>query len=108
MMTYALKSCLLMKTALIPVSTAIIFRNSNPYKNEKSVEFSKIDGRLILVTLSNHRAQMNWGFCFRSYRNTNKLFRFDYINLDYGRLHIYDGKLQNNNNNNLYLDALKR
>lgn len=64
--TYALKSCLLINTALIPVSTAIILRYNNPYRNEKNVEFKKTDGKRSFVTLSNHKAQINCGCCFRS------------------------------------------
>lgn len=36
--------------------------------NAKNGEFNRIDGRPNLVTLSNHRAQINWAFCFRNCR----------------------------------------
>lgn len=64
--TYALKSCLLINTALIPVTHAIIFRQSTPYANENNGEFSKIFGNFKSAVLSSHSAQIKSGFCLRS------------------------------------------
>lgn len=65
-LTYALMSCLLMKIALIPVITATIFRNNNPYKNENIVEFRITDGSGKSEILSNQRAQISDGLRLRS------------------------------------------
>lgn len=75
-MAYALKSCLLMKTALIPVITAIILRIINPYTNRKNVELSKTDGNRRLEIRSSQRAHTKCGFRFRSYAKSNEEERF--------------------------------
>lgn len=62
-----------MNTALMPVIMPRILRWISPWMNAKNGEFDRIDGRPNLVTLSNHRAQMNWAFCFRNCRKIMKM-----------------------------------
>lgn len=72
--TYALKSCLLINTTLMPVTHAMRFRNRMPYANANIDEFKTSDGNFKSVVLSSHRPQIKFGFVLR---NCKIILRYD-------------------------------
>lgn len=70
--TYALKSCLLMNTTLMPVTHAMRFRNRMPYANANIDEFNTSDGNFRSDVLSSHMPHIKFGFALRNCKMAKK------------------------------------
>lgn len=71
--TYALKSCLLMNTMLMPVTHAMRFRTRMPYANANIDEFKTNAGNFRSDVLSSHRPQIKFGFVLRNCKKKKKI-----------------------------------